>query len=69
MNTGQREQRARLPDVVERDVGERDVLLDHRRVAAPLGQPLAVHEAGVAEAQHVFGGGIHHILSTSDGSS
>jgi hypothetical protein len=36
-----RQQHARLPDQVERHVGERDVLLDHRSVAAPLGNPLA----------------------------
>ena len=34
-------QQPRLPDQVERDVGQRDVLLEHRAVAAPLGQALA----------------------------
>ena len=34
------EQRARLAELVERDVGQRDVLLELRRAADPLAQPL-----------------------------
>jgi hypothetical protein len=48
------EQRARLADQVQRHVGQRDVLFEHRPVAAPLGQALGVDQAGVADAQHVL---------------
>jgi len=44
----------RLSDQVEPDVGERDVLLDHRPFAHPLAQPLGEHEVAVGEPQQVF---------------
>ena len=37
-------EQARLPDQVEPDVGERHVLLQHRRTSAPLRQPVAEDE-------------------------
>src|SRR4029079_8921704 len=39
------EEQARLADQVERDVGEGDVLLEDRSMAAPLGQPVSEHES------------------------
>ena len=54
---GMGEQRTRLAHEVERDVGHRDVFLQHWRVAAPLAQALRQHQAGVADAQQVLHGG------------
>src|SRR5256886_14565295 len=47
------EQQPRLPDEIERQVGESQVLLECRRVTDPLAQALPEHEARVGEAQHV----------------
>ncbi len=47
------EQQPRLPDQIERKVGEPQVLLQGRRVTDPLAQALSQHEARVSEAQHV----------------
>ena len=44
----------RLADQVERDVRERDVLLEDRTVTAPFGQPVAEHQAVVAEPQQIL---------------
>ena len=46
-------ERARLADQVERDIGEREVLLEHRRVAAPFRQPVAEHQRVVGQAQRM----------------
>jgi len=43
-----------LSDEVERDVRESNVLLENRTVPAPLRQPVAEHEAVVAESQQVL---------------
>ena len=51
---GALQEQRRLADEVERDVGERDVLLEDRRVPAPLGQPVAQHEPVVAEPQQIL---------------
>ena len=48
-----REPQPRLAQEVEADVGQRDVLLEDRPLADPLGQPLREHEAVVGEPQHV----------------
>ena len=45
---------ARLAEEVEADVGERDVLLQHRPVADPFAEALREHEVRVAQAQQVF---------------
>ena len=47
------EQQTRLAEQVERDVGQRDVLLEVGRAAAPLRQPVGVDERVVAEHQAV----------------
>ena len=47
------EQQARLADEVQREVGEAEVLLEGRRVADPLPEPLSEHQARIREAQHV----------------
>ena len=47
-------QQPSLPNQIESDIGERKVLLQHRPVAAPLGQPLAEDEGVVREAQEVL---------------
>src|SRR5207247_3720977 len=46
-------QRSRLPDQIERQIAERQILLEHRRVAAPLGESMAEHERVVGEAQRI----------------
>jgi hypothetical protein len=48
-----RVQHAGLADQVEADVGERDVFLEDRAVAAPFGVALAQHQRVVGQAQHV----------------
>ena len=48
------EQHARSPNMVQRGIGDRDVLLEERAVAAPFRQPLAENECVVAEAQNRF---------------
>ncbi len=44
---------ARLPDQVERQVGKRDVLLQHRRLARPLRQPMPEHQRIVGKGEDV----------------
>jgi hypothetical protein len=53
-SAGMREQQARLADQVQRDVRQRDVLLDHGPVAAPLGEPLPEDERRIRDAHHVL---------------
>jgi hypothetical protein len=48
------EDRRRLPDEVERDVGRRDVLLEDRSVPRPLRHPVPEHETVVAEPEQVL---------------
>jgi hypothetical protein len=55
-----REQRARLPQQVQRHIGQRDVLFQHRPVAAPFAQTLRVDQRAVGDAQQVFGVGAQH---------
>ena len=55
---GEAQPHLRLADQVERDVGERDVLLQHRRVAAPFGDAVAEDQRGVADAQQVLEEGL-----------
>ena len=50
---GVREQRARLTQQVQREVGEGDVLLENGAVAAPFTQALGMDQAGVGQSQHV----------------
>ncbi len=51
---GQLQEARRLPDEVERDVGERDVLLEDRPVPAPLRQPVPEHQPIIAEPEQVL---------------
>ena len=44
----------RLPDEVERDVGEGDVFLEHRAVAAPFRQAMPQHQAVVAQSEEIL---------------
>ena len=44
----------RLADQVERDVGEAEVDLDRRRVAAPFAEALAEDQGVVAEPKQIF---------------
>ena len=69
---------ARLADEVERDVGERHVLFQHRRMPAPFRQPVTEDQRIVGAAQGVehqrcFGdlgvGARHHMCPTSSGTS
>ena len=48
------EQKGRLADQVEREVGEADIDFEHRRMAAPLAEPLAEDQRVVAEAQQIL---------------
>jgi len=47
--------RARLSEQVERDVGERDVVLQRRCVRRPLREPVGEHQAVVGDAHRVDG--------------
>jgi len=49
--SGQREELTRLADAVQREIRERDVLFDDRRVTAPLREPVTQHEPIVAEPE------------------
>ena len=51
--SGMGQQRPGLTHEVEAHVGQGDVLLQHRGVAAPLRQALRQDQAGVGDAQHV----------------
>jgi hypothetical protein len=53
----QLQQKVRLADEVERDVGQRDVLLEDRPMAAPFRETMAEDEAIVAEAEEIVGEG------------
>src|SRR4051794_35794016 len=53
------EQERRLADEVERDVRQRDVLLEDRRMAAPLGETMAEDEPIVAETKQILEGRVH----------
>ena len=52
---GARVHRARLAEQVERDVRQRDVVLERRRPRRPLREPVREHEAIVRDAQRVDG--------------
>src|SRR4029077_3235838 len=61
---GQPEEVRRLPDEVERDVGERDVLLEDGAVTAPFGQPVAQDQAVVPQPEQILEEpGIAHAVS------
>src|ERR1700686_340756 len=47
------EQQPRLPDQVQGEVGERQILLERRRLAGPLAEALPEYETRVTEAQDV----------------
>ena len=44
-----RQKQARLSDKIERHIGERNVLFEHRAMAAPLGQTLTEHQCAVGQ--------------------
>ena len=44
----------RLADEIERDVGQRDVLLENRRMPTPLRQSMTENESIVAEAKKIL---------------
>ncbi|MPM85994.1 hypothetical protein SDC9_133077 [bioreactor metagenome] len=63
-------EQAGLADQVEADVGQRDVFLDHRAVAAPLRVALAQHQGVVGQMQQVVGSRAHdYMCPTSSGIS
>ena len=74
---GKTEPELRLADQVERDIGNGDIFFQHRRMAAPFGNPVAEDEAIVAHAQREFeqrvaaldGDRRHHMCPTSSGMS
>jgi hypothetical protein len=51
---GEAEKHIRLTDEVERDVGQSDVFLEDRCVAAPLGEPMPENKAVVAVTLQVL---------------
>ena len=63
---GKTQEQIRLPHQIERDIGEREIDLQHRRMAAPLAQPLAEDEAVVAESKGLFA---HQMFFTPSGIS
>ena len=48
------EQQRRLPDQVEREIGETEIDLDRRRMAAPFAEPLPEDQRIVAEPKQVI---------------
>ena len=52
----QPEEQRRLTDEVERDVREGNVLLENRRMTAPLGETMAEHEPVVAKSHEIIEG-------------
>src|SRR5206468_11966917 len=50
-----------LTDEIERDVGERDVFLENRRMPAPLREAVAEHEPVIAKSEEVFEERFGHI--------
>src|SRR6478752_5675861 len=44
--------RTGLPDQVERDIGERDILLVHRRMTAPFREPVPENKRVVGAPEH-----------------
>src|SRR5690606_14819237 len=64
-------ERPRLPDQVERDVGHGKVFFQHRRMAAPLRQPMAEDQVIVGESEQegdeMVARNIHYICPTSSG--
>ena len=52
-DAGMSVEQPRLANEVERQIGERDVLLQHRRVTRPLRQPVPEHQRIVGKAQRV----------------
>src|SRR5688572_17034628 len=52
--TRQLEKQVRLADQVERGIRQRDVLLEDRTMAAPLGRAMTEDESVVAESEEVF---------------
>ena len=67
--TGVRQQRPRLAEQVETDVGQREVLLELGRPADPPAHPLGGDQGVVGEAQDVVGVGGRHRCSTPSGTS
>jgi hypothetical protein len=61
----------RLPDEVERDVGQRDVLLEDGRMAAPLADPVAEDQRVVPHPQEELEERVvpHHMCPASSGMS
>ena len=78
-SAGKTEPESGLSDQVERHVGHRDVVFESRGMAAPLGDPVAENEAGVAHSPQErpqtgslpggHGPGADHMCSTSSGTS
>ncbi len=62
---GMREQQPRLPEQVERHVGEPEVLLERRRVPDPFAEPLREHEVRVGEPQDVAPVRRHSVFTSS----
>jgi hypothetical protein len=61
-------ERARLTYEVEAHIGERHVLFEHRRMAAPFRQAMAEDQRVVGAAQQIGEQG-HHMCPTSSGTS
>ena len=52
--SGMRQQQASLTHQIERHVGQRDVLFQHRAVAAPFGQALPEDQGAVSQTQDIL---------------
>ena len=68
---GKSQPHLRLADQVERGVGQRDVLLQHGGVAAPLADPVAEDQRVVSHPQEELeqGSPFHHMCPASSGMS
>jgi len=58
---GETEKMRRLPDLIERDVREREINLKRRRMPAPFAEALAEDQRIVAKAQRICGERIHQM--------
>jgi len=69
---GQFQPELRLTDQIKGSIGQRDVLFNHWRMAAPFADPMRQHQRVVAKAQQEFKQSlilVHHIAPTSSGMS
>ena len=61
-------ERARCTNQIQRHIGQRQILLQHRRVATPLAQPMAQNQMIIGQLQNCLEQS-HYMCPTSSGMS